>query len=320
MGSIGRKFDAFHRVDREYGEIAGHPLVVSLFIPKTTKPGASYPVLVHFHGGGFIVGHRLYEPWYADWLLEMALSKGAIIVSPDFRLLPEASPLEVLDDIHCFWEWLHQEAAADAMSWVDCPVNLDLGQIALHGESSGGWLAVQSCLRYPEARIKCVITSSASLDSQIPYLTIPGPKSIMGQPPIPARQAELTIRKYIRGIVPGAIRTATEPTESWHLFICMIQQGYYSRMFNTPHHEDLDIMKAVSGIDDICPIWLMHGTEDTLVPSECSSNFAYKMKKLKPDVPVLLTLRPGEHGFDKACSMQEEWIEEGISFVGKYWP
>ncbi|KAE8307934.1 hypothetical protein BDV41DRAFT_581891 [Aspergillus transmontanensis] len=68
-----------------------------------------------------------------------------------------------------------------------------LGRIALRGERSGGWLAVQSCLKYPKARIKCVITSSTSLDSQIPYHTIPGPKRIMGQPPIPARQAEMTI-------------------------------------------------------------------------------------------------------------------------------
>ncbi|KAE8329431.1 putative polyketide synthase [Aspergillus sergii] len=320
MGSIGTKFDAFHRVDRTYGVIAGHPLEVSLFVPRGTKSGTSCPVLVHFHGGGLIVGHRLYEPWYGDWLLQMALSRGAVIVSPDFRLLPEASPLEVLEDIHRFWQWLHRDAAPDALSWIDCPpINLDLGRIALHGESSGGWLAVQSCLKYPEARIKCVITSSASLDSQIPYLTIPGPKRIMGQSPIPARQAEMTIRKYIRGIVPGAIRTATEPTALWYLLICMIQQGHYSRIFKTPHHEDLDIMKVLPGVDDVCPIWLMHGTGDTLVPAECSSNFARAMKKIKPDVPILLSLRPGEHGFDKARTMEEGWIQEGISFVERYW-
>lgn len=43
------------------------------------------------------------------------------------------------------------------------------------------------------------------------------------------------------------------------------------------------------------------------------------MKKVKPDVPVLLSLRPGEHGFDKACTMEEGWIKEGISFVERYW-
>jgi hypothetical protein len=26
-----------------------------------------YPVLVYWHGGGFIVGHRMYEPWWSNW-------------------------------------------------------------------------------------------------------------------------------------------------------------------------------------------------------------------------------------------------------------
>ena len=62
-------FDAFDRVDLTYKTVNDHPLEATILIPKTlqSKPSAEYPVLVHWHGGGFVVGHRMYEPWFAPW-------------------------------------------------------------------------------------------------------------------------------------------------------------------------------------------------------------------------------------------------------------
>ena len=44
------------------------------------------------------------------------------------------------------------------------------------------------------------------------------------------------------------------------------------------------------------------------------------MKKLLPDVPVLLSLQPGDHGFEVNCSADDDWVKQGLEFVGRYWP
>lgn len=63
------KFDAFDRHDLTYKVVNGHPIQTTVLIPKAlrTKPSGLCPVIVHWHGGGFIVGHRMYEGWFASW-------------------------------------------------------------------------------------------------------------------------------------------------------------------------------------------------------------------------------------------------------------
>ena len=44
------------------------------------------------------------------------------------------------------------------------------------------------------------------------------------------------------------------------------------------------------------------------------------MKQVLPHVPVLLSLQPGDHGFEVTHIVEDEWVQEGFEFVGKYWP
>lgn len=61
-----RLFDTF---DFEFKKVHGHALKTSILVPKAlkTKPREVYPTIVNWHGGGFIVGDRLYEEWLPDW-------------------------------------------------------------------------------------------------------------------------------------------------------------------------------------------------------------------------------------------------------------
>ena len=45
-----------------------------------------------------------------------------------------------------------------------------------------------------------------------------------------------------------------------------------------------------------------------------------KVKRVLPDVPVLLSLQPGDHGFEVRHTLEDEWVRNGFEFVGKYWP
>lgn len=44
-----------------------------------------------------------------------------------------------------------------------------------------------------------------------------------------------------------------------------------------------------------------------------------KLKEVLPDVPVLLTLQPGDHGFEVNHSVDDAWVRQGLEFVKKYW-
>ena len=63
------KFADFERADLPFGVANGTTLQATVWTPKTllAQPSAKYAVLVYWHGGGFVVGHRAYEGWYAPW-------------------------------------------------------------------------------------------------------------------------------------------------------------------------------------------------------------------------------------------------------------
>jgi len=45
-----------------------------------------------------------------------------------------------------------------------------------------------------------------------------------------------------------------------------------------------------------------------------------RLEEFLPSVPVLVTVHPGDHGFEVMHTVDDEWVQEGIEFVRKYWP
>jgi acetyl esterase/lipase len=70
--------------------------------------------------------------------LDFALENQAIIVSPNYRLLPEATGEEILEDLGDFWKWLHEGGLTQFISSAGHAfINPDLDRILMLGESAG---------------------------------------------------------------------------------------------------------------------------------------------------------------------------------------
>jgi acetyl esterase len=107
-------------------------LTVRVYRPVRASSGAR-PLIVHFHGGGFVFGDlRL-----SDWLCSsVAVTVGAVVVSVQYRLAPAHRFPAAVDDCLAALVW----AAENAVAW-DAG-----GPIGLMGESAGGNLSAVLCL------------------------------------------------------------------------------------------------------------------------------------------------------------------------------
>lgn len=97
-----------------------------LFRPTETP---ELPVVVYFHGGGWVVGSIETHDAYCRSLANAA---GVAVVSVDYRLAPEHRFPAAADDAFLATQWVHQHAAS-----LGCAAD----RMAVMGDSAGGNLA-----------------------------------------------------------------------------------------------------------------------------------------------------------------------------------
>ncbi|KAM0873385.1 hypothetical protein ACQ4PT_038096 [Festuca glaucescens] len=89
------------------------------------------PVLVYFHGGGFVIGSAASSA-YHRCLNDLAAACGAVAVSVDYRLAPEHPLPAAYDDSLAALRW----ALSAADPWI--AEHGDLSRVFLAGDSAGG--------------------------------------------------------------------------------------------------------------------------------------------------------------------------------------
>ncbi|MDG2525278.1 alpha/beta hydrolase [Stenotrophomonas sp. HITSZ_GD] len=101
--------------------------LLDVYIPAQARQS---PILLIVHGGGWRRGGRdnpgLAQPKAAHWL-----PRGYVVVSVDYRLLPEAGPLQQADDVAHAVAWVQRHAER----W-----GADPGRVVLMGHSAGAHL------------------------------------------------------------------------------------------------------------------------------------------------------------------------------------
>jgi acetyl esterase len=113
----------------------GQPRPARLYGAQPAGVSLPCPVLLYFHGGGFVLGGL---DTHDSLCRQLALRSGAAVLSLDYRLAPEHPFPAAWDDAWSALRWLF----ANARRW-----GLDPDKIAVGGDSAGGTLAAATALR-----------------------------------------------------------------------------------------------------------------------------------------------------------------------------
>ncbi|MBI3327287.1 MAG: alpha/beta hydrolase, partial [Nitrospinae bacterium] len=99
---------------------------VRIYTPAGLGP---FPILVWFHGGGWVVGDL---EWADPTARHLTVGAGCVVVSVDYRLAPETTFPGAVDDCYMATAWVAQNAVR---------IHGDPDRIAVGGDSAGGNLA-----------------------------------------------------------------------------------------------------------------------------------------------------------------------------------
>lgn len=132
-------------------------ILARVFTPKGDGP---FPVVVYFHGGGWVIANLdVYEPSCRA----LCNAAEAIIVSVAYRLAPEHKYSAAAEDAHAAVQWVMENAGR---------LGGDPRRVAVAGESAGGNLATVACLkardeggRMPVAQLLVYPVTNASMNT-----------------------------------------------------------------------------------------------------------------------------------------------------------
>jgi acetyl esterase len=118
--------EAVQKVENRTIPIEGAEIAVRIYTPEGEGP---FPVLVYYHGGGWVIGNLETVDVPCRMLANRA---GCIVVSVDYRLAPEHKFPTAAEDAYAAVQWVAEHAVE---------IGADPGRIAVGGDSAGGNLA-----------------------------------------------------------------------------------------------------------------------------------------------------------------------------------
>lgn len=139
-----------HTKDKPYSTLQASgpdgPIAVRAY-PQDS--GADKPLIVYFHGGGWVIGDLDTHHPICQRLSDEC---GCTLISVDYRLAPEHPFPAAQDDALAATQWIAQHSGELG------PSN---GEIILAGDSAGGHLAIVTALELPESLRPSVVGNIA---------------------------------------------------------------------------------------------------------------------------------------------------------------
>jgi len=118
------------RVEDRSINAAGGPIGIRIYWPPTDSDrNAAAPVVVYFHGGGFVMGDL---DTHDGTCRQHAVGADVVVVSVDYRLAPEHPYPAAIEDAWAATQWVAGNGAE---------IGADSTRLAVAGDSAGGTIA-----------------------------------------------------------------------------------------------------------------------------------------------------------------------------------
>ncbi|GLJ18753.1 hypothetical protein SUGI_0334730 [Cryptomeria japonica] len=122
---------------------------------KAVSRGSRLPLLIYFHGGGFVLGSPAWSIYHV-FICRLVSETNCLVVSVGYRLAPEHRLAVAYDDCFIAVEWIHRQAEQKLQrsqdSWLSSYA--DFSRCFLAGDSAGGNIAHQVALRCARLDVK----------------------------------------------------------------------------------------------------------------------------------------------------------------------
>jgi acetyl esterase len=139
FASLGGSPPKVFRVENRRIPGPAEDIPIRIYTPDTgLKKKRVYPLLVYFHGGGWLLGSL---DSHDSLCRSFANAAGCIVVSVDYRLSPEHRFPAAVEDAYAAVCWVWENALQ---------LGGDGSRLAVGGDSAGGNLATVSCLMAKE--------------------------------------------------------------------------------------------------------------------------------------------------------------------------
>jgi acetyl esterase len=190
---LGERVTGRPRADvvREVIEVPGAagPLPARLHRPASPHP--SRPLVLHLHGGGFVVGGPIQYDWVCG---ELAHGLGATVVSVDYRKAPEHPAPAAAEDAAAVCRWLLQ-GGGEALG---AP-----GPMVVGGDSAGGNLSAIAAIAARDAGLDGLVAQLLIYPATDLTMTSASATQLTHEPLLHRSDMEAFCDTYLAGAVAG---------------------------------------------------------------------------------------------------------------------
>ncbi|RFN51443.1 hypothetical protein FIE12Z_4280 [Fusarium flagelliforme] len=269
------------------------------------------------------MGHALFAPFFAKWVDKLALKNDAIIISPDYRLLPSANGLhDILEDVEDGWQWSKNQLPA-VMREKFPGIELEFGRTMLVGGSAGGYCATQLSLSHPDDFTSlALVYPLIDIDDRI-FTEGPRPDepNVLRFPNEDILPKEDTLAWIEKARQTPASRAGFERTP---FAVSACQNGIFASHLLDPKGLNKDEFRPLARIEAGARLsksmWIMHGDDDSTVHIRASDKFVKLVGEKLPETSVRYDVVPGEdHAFDFDEKRWESFEAEALDFATKAW-
>lgn len=144
------------------------PVPLRAFRPKAAPADAALPVLVYFHGGGWVIGDL---DTHDVLCRQLARESQAMVVSVDYRMAPEFEFPAAVDDCWAATCWIAEHGQS---------LGMDTARLAVGGDSAGGNLAAVISLMardhppHPNIAYQVLIYPATEMDAATESMRVNG--------------------------------------------------------------------------------------------------------------------------------------------------